>query len=228
MRVILITAIVFVLAACQTKYNYNDTGVSNGRHYCNMYEYLKSDHENWDSIAKIIERSGEDIVELFQKEEITFFGPTNLTIHKWFYYDKQNGGLEDSVAYIPHGYACIDDIPVDTCRKIVLSHVVEGVITRDDMPRVTYDEKGEKNGGGVILTTKYGNKIWVWTIQEPYMGIPDMGAVISDMASLKRNGSVNKNIGLATVGLKPDNGMVHSLPYRYSIGEMFEAKIKNK
>lgn len=228
MRAIIIMMIVGTLAGCGTKYNFEDTGISNGRFYCNMYEYLKSDHENWDSIAKLIDRSGEDIIEIFQNEEITFFGPTNLTVHRWFYWDTQNGGYADSVAYVPHGYTCIEDIPVDTCRKIVLSHIVNGVITRDDVPRVTYDEKGVKNGGGMILTSRYGNKMWLWSIREPYLGIPDMGPIVLDMASLKNDNSVNKNIGVATVGLKPDNGIVHSLPYTYSIGELFEPRIRQK
>lgn len=228
MRTILIAAIVCLMTGCGTKYHYEDTGTSNGRFYCNMYEYLKSDHENWDSIARMIDRCGEDVIEIFQKEDITFFGPTNITIHKWFYWDSQNGGFADSVAYVPHGYTCIDDIPVDSCRKIVLSHVVNGVITRDDVPRATYNEEGVRNGGGMILTSRYGNKMWLWSVQEPYIGIPDIGPVVLDMASLKQNQTVNKNIGIASVGLKPDNGIVHSLPYSYSIGELFEAKIKNK
>lgn len=227
MRVILLIVIVWAAVSC-TKYNYIDTGISNGRFDCSMYEYLKNDHENWDSITKIIERSGSDVVEMFEKDEFTFFGPTNITIHKWFYWDKRNGGFVDSVAYTPHGYNCIDDIPVDTCRKIVLSHMFEGVVTRDDVPRVTYDEKGVKNGGGMILTSRYGNKLWLWSIQEPYMGIPDLGPVTLDMASLKQDGKVNKNIGVATVGLKPNNGIVHSLPYLYRLGEFFEIKIKKK
>ena len=123
--------------------------------------------------------------------------------------------------YVIHGYKSIQRVPVEICRKIVLSHVVEGIIARDDIARATYNEEQKMDGGGNIFTTRWGNRVWLWTIQEPYMNIPEMGPVIVEMASVDGEGKKIKDIGMATIGVKPTNGMVHSLPYSYNLGEMY-------
>ena len=112
-------------------------------------------------------------------------------------------------------------MPVEICRKIVLSHVIEGIVARDDIERGTYNEKQELVGGGNIFTTRWGNRVWLWTIQQPYMNIPEMGPVIVELASVDEGGNKIKDIGTATIGIKPKNGMVHSLPYSYNLGEMY-------
>ena len=53
------------------------------------------------------------------------------------------------------------------------------------------------------------------------MNIPEMGPVIVEMASVDGEGKKIKDIGMATIGVKPTNGMVHSLPYSYNLGEMY-------
>lgn len=225
MRGILAIIACLVMFSCGTKYNYLDTGTSNGRFEGSMYELLKSDPNQWDSIVKIIERA--DLVEIFEKEDITFFAPTNFIFWKWFYYDDKNGGYEQAVSYTPHGYTSISQIDPEVCKRIVLSHIVNGKIMRDDIPRVTFDEYGKKNGGGTNLTTRYGNKMWIWSIKEPYMNIPDMGPVVLDMSSLNADGTVNKNIGIASPDHEPDNGVLHSLPYTYRLGELCDV-LKSK
>ena len=96
----------------------------------NMYEYLQSNHYDWDSIVKIIDRAG--LREMFEKEEFTFLGPTNITIRKWFFWDKIGGVGETDKEYVIHGYKSIQRVPVEICRKIVLSHVIEGIVARDE------------------------------------------------------------------------------------------------
>ena len=52
-----------VLSSC-TKYNFDDTGLANGKHDMTMWEYFKSDSYNWDSLRVMTERAG--LVSLFQ------------------------------------------------------------------------------------------------------------------------------------------------------------------
>ena len=87
-----------------------------------------------------------------------------------------------------------------------------------------YNEEGKIDGGGDVFTTRWGNRVWLWTIQEPYMHIPEMGPVIVNMASVDNDGQKIKEIGTATIGVRPMNGMVHSLPYSYNLGEMYRYK----
>lgn len=138
--------------------------------------------------------------------------------------DKPGGVGQADKEYIVHGYKSIRQVPVEICRKIVLSHVVEKVFSREDIDRPTYDEEQQINGGGTQYTTRWGNVLWFWTIQEPYMGIPESGPIIVYMSSLDEKGVVIKEIEVASVGIKPTNGIVHSLPYKYNLGEMYRDK----
>ena len=218
-KILFILVVAGVFTASGTKYDYIDTGVCEEEFRGNMYEYLQSNHYDWDSIVKIIDRAG--LREMFEKEDFTFLGPTNITIRKWFFWDKIGGVGNTDKEYVIHGYKSIQRVPVEICRKIVLSHVVEGIIARDDIARATYNEEQKMDGGGNIFTTRWGNRVWLWTIQEPYMNIPEMGPVIVEMASVDGEGKKIKDIGMATIGVKPTNGMVHSLPYSYNLGEMY-------
>ena len=171
---------------------------------------------------KIIDRAG--LREMFEKEDFTFLGPTNITIRKWFVWDKIGGVGNTDKEYVVHGYKSIQRVPVEICRKIVLSHVIEEIVSCDDIARVTYNEEGKIDGGGDVFTTRWGNRVWLWTIQEPYMHIPEMGPVIVNMASVDNDGQKIKEIGTAPIGVRPMNGMVHSLPYSYKLGEMYRDK----
>ena len=46
-----------VLSSC-TKYNFDDTGLANGKHDMTMWEYFKRDSYNWDSLCVMTERAG--------------------------------------------------------------------------------------------------------------------------------------------------------------------------
>lgn len=43
-----------LLASCDPKSNYIDTGISNGKHDCSMLEYLHTSSYNWDSLLVMI------------------------------------------------------------------------------------------------------------------------------------------------------------------------------
>ena len=113
MKKLIIGLLLATFWACNTKYNYIDTGISDGVHDCSMLEYLKGDSYNWDTIVRVIERAG--LTSLFEGEgpgeQITFLGPTNHSIRNWMY---------DS-AYID-----VNSIPADTCKQLVLRHVTKG------------------------------------------------------------------------------------------------------
>lgn len=103
---------------------------------------------------KIIDRAG--IREMFEKENFTFLGPTNITIRKWFYWDKDGGVGNTDKEYVIHGYKSIQRVPVEICRKIVLSHVIEGIVSRDDIARGTYNRGTGIGGRGKYLYHSLG------------------------------------------------------------------------
>ena len=112
MRTILLICItVTLLASCEKDYQH-DTGLADGYHDCSMMDYLRSDHNNWDSIVVAIEYAG--LTDIFEGtnpdyKEITFFGPTNMSIRKFF--------LEQTGETIYHS---IREIPVELVRDCLL------------------------------------------------------------------------------------------------------------
>ena len=50
-----------VFSSC-TQYNFDDTGLANGKHDMTMWEYFKGDSYNWDSLRVMAERA--DLVSL--------------------------------------------------------------------------------------------------------------------------------------------------------------------
>ena len=56
-KIYMIVLIASFLWECDDNY-FHDTGLANGVHDCTMWEYLRSDHENWDSTVLLIERAG--------------------------------------------------------------------------------------------------------------------------------------------------------------------------
>ena len=111
MNKLLVTMIVLLLiGGCSTNWNFENTGLAKEHFDGNMYEYLRSDSYNWDSIRLIIERA--ELVPLFEgKDPITFIGPTNHSVRKWMN---------------------------DKFIKIVKDHLFAGKILRDDIPQGKY------------------------------------------------------------------------------------------
>lgn len=215
---------VLLLFACTTKYNYIDTGTCIGYYDGNVYEYLKQDRGNWDSITRVIEKCSPEVQTLLKEEKITFLGPKNIAFEKFFFWSHPDHVSDDVVNYNKEGYTCIDEFPREFCDKIVKSHLAKGVYLRDEVPRVEKDDEGQHTGGGVVLTAMDRNKIWVWTIRNPYAGVAEMGDVELRLASVKLDGkTIIHNLGaIATTDLRAENGVVHALADRYFLGQMFE------
>ena len=103
MKTILFICItVTLLASCEKDYQH-DTGLADGYHDCSMMDYLRSDHNNWDSIVVAIEYAG--LTGIFEGtnpdyKEITFFGPTNMSIRK-FFLEQTGEKIYQSIREIP-------------------------------------------------------------------------------------------------------------------------------
>lgn len=204
MKNILKILILILIVSCETKYNYIDSGVANGRFTGTIYEYLQSSSYDWDSTLLMVERAG--LERLFQgKEEgyekITFFGPTNLSILRWM---------------IEQGYDSIEDIPIDVCRELILRHVVGGIHWRDDIPRGKQILGKAQGEGGAVFTNIAGTKFWIYSFRDTYNDIPDVGAVILNLVSL----DTETLISVASTNIETDNGVVHSLNYSYTLGQL--------
>lgn len=203
-----ITGILFLLTAisCQTKYNIIDTGTANGKFDGSMYEYLKSDSYNWDSIRLIIERA--DLTDLFEGQregysQITFFGPVNHSIRRWM---------------IENDYSKISRIPLKVCREMVMRHIVRNQrLMLNDIPIGTHGDGSEQGTGGMILTGEMGNPFWIYAFRGSYEEVPGIGALEIHILSLSGD---KLRIEVATTNLEMNNGTVMALNGTYLFGTL--------
>ena len=201
-RVYWIIGIVFLFfeVSC-TKDGFMKTGISIGRFDGSMLEYMQANHYDWDSTVVVIKHAG--LESLFDgDEEITFFGPTNFSILRYMY---RNG--------IEH----IQDMDVDFCRNTILRHVMKGKMMRVEFKEGKAAEGAEAIGeGGDTYTMMGGNRIWAYTFKSDYQGVAGMGPLLLYITSL----DAHRTINIASGDIEPDNGVVHSLGYDFTLGEM--------
>ena len=145
---------------------YHDSGLADGKHDCTVWEYLQTDHYNWDSVIVMIEHAGlKDVFDGTNPEfkQITFFAPTNLSVNQFLF--KTTGETGDMV------YSSVKDVPVELCRKMLLAHVLNRRMMKEDFD---YEVKGTLTGG-TMVTTIGGVELRVYRTRTPYNGIPDIG-----------------------------------------------------
>jgi putative lipoprotein len=214
-------AIFFLLMSCNTKYNIIDTGLANGKFDGNMYEYLQSNSYDWDSTCLMIERA--NLVDLFEGkregfEQITFFGPTNHSIRRYM--------LDNEIASIM-------EMDEEFCHEMIMRCVVKGKYMRDDIPfgKNTASENSGEDGyddgsdnadenqgtGGTVLKGAMGNRFWIYSFKESYNDVAGVGAVVLYIKSLETGGTM---IDVASTDIEPTNGVVHSLHYNFTLGDL--------
>ena len=242
MKYIMSIGILFLLASCNTKYNIIDTGVVNGKFNGNMYEYLQSNHYDWDSTLLMIQQA--NLVDLFEGkrvgyEKITFFGPTNHSIRRYM--------LDNSIERVA-------DMDEEFCYDMIMRCVVKGKYMRKDIPfgKPAVNEAegddgyepddewtdpddegteepgddGEADGegsdkyqgtGGIVFTGEMGNHFWIYSFQESYNDVAGVGAIVLYVVSLDNGG---KKIDIASTDIEPTNGVVHSLHYNFTLEDL--------
>ena len=186
---------------------YHDSGLADGKHDCTVWEYLQTDHYNWDSVIVMIEHAGlKDVFDGTNPEfkQITFFAPTNLSVNQFLF--KTTGETGDMV------YSSVKDVPVELCRKILLAHVLNRRMMKEDFD---YEVKGTLTGG-TMVTTIGGVELRVYRTRTPYNGIPDIGP-----ESLFFHALTSGHIAMvASADIEMMNGVVHSLSYTYEFTKL--------
>ena len=229
MKYIFIIMVALSLGACETNYGTINTGLANGEFDGNMYEYFQANHYDWDTLVLMIDKAGLKDVFTGEREgyeKITFFGPTDNTIRSWMYEKKTR--TEVSYIELPDGtripinkqvevkppYYTVDEIPEDSCRRLIMEHVVKGVYMLKDFPVGTLNNSGEQEGG-ITLEGGNGNWFWIYSYNENYQGIAGQGAARLNIIS-----AVGQEVGVASSNIASDNGVVHSLNYDYPLGTL--------
>lgn len=204
MKLILFTFIIIaLLASCEKEYHH-DTGLADGRHDCSMMDYLRNDHNNWDSIVVAIEHAG--LTSIFEGtsseyKEITFFGPTNMSVRKFFL--EQIGD---------ETYQSIREMPVELVKNMILAYLMKGKKMKESFD---YEIKGTLTGGTEAYSLN-NIKIRVYRTQSEFNGIPNIGA-----EGLKIHAEISGQMAsIASADIETNNGVVHSLSNKFTWVEL--------
>ena len=193
-----------LLGSC-TKEEFIKSGLSNGRFNGSLLEYMEHPGHSydWDSTALMVRHAGERMVRLFEGQdpehkEITFFGPTNHSIRRYM--------LENKIERVA-------DMDPAWCEEVLLRHVMDGKLYRDEVPQGKRD--GINVDGGKDYTMLGGQVLCLFT-QRGYNGaVAEAGAV--RMYCIVKG--PNKEIEIASTNIEPDNCVVHSFGYAFTLNK---------
>lgn len=224
-----IGVILAVLGCCScTDYNYIDTGLANGKHDCSMWEYLRSDHRNWDSTVIMIEHAG--LRDVFEGNsvygQITFFGITSKSILLYIlYHNDELDELKKAGAEVADSeyWHRVTDIPADICRRMLLQLIVPKRLMLADVPKGDFVTTSEglatdsEIGGGLYKNLR-GGELFLYTFQQDYKGIAGKGDMQLFMVS--RNAGTPVKNAVASCNIETINGVVHSLEYDFLLTDI--------
>lgn len=197
-RIWIFLALVFGCVAC-TDENFIDTGNASGVYDGSVMQYLRHHPQNWDSTVVVIEWAG--LTQLFEGKdpeypEITFFGPTNLSIIRYM--------LDNDIERIK-------DVEPEVWKNMMLRYVIVGKHKREEV------SKGDSKTGGDSFVTLGGNQLRIYRVLAPYKETPEAGPAELWVHSFETGYSV---VQVASADIEPNNGIVHSLMYAFTFGKL--------
>ena len=192
-----------LFASC-TQYNFDDTGLANGKHETTMWDYFKGDKYNWELLCEMAERAG--LVPLFQGtsrygKDFTFFGPTSHSIRRYL---------------LDNGMEKVSDIPVNDCRTFILNCVLPGrrVMLDDFKEGVKSSDPSTPIGkGGEQVQMASGKRLWIYTFREAYNNVPGKGPLRIHLVSP----ATTQTTDVASCNIETLTGVVHSLDYNFKL-----------
>ena len=111
----------------------------------------------------------------------------------------------------------IDEISVEECRRIVLSHVIPNEnLLLENFVRGAKSTNGKAIGtGGKIYTMASGTKLWMYTFASTFGGVSGAGPltlhVVSPTTQIERV--------IASHNIRTKTGTVHSLQNNFTLFE---------
>ena len=73
----------------------------------------------------------------------------------------------------------------------------------------------------MVLNMEYGNKLWVWSVKNSFIGVSEAGDIELRAASLDDDGTLMHSLGtIATTNLENQSGVVHALGDQYFLGQL--------
>ncbi|WP_316815081.1 hypothetical protein [Pedobacter nyackensis] len=216
---LLVMAMFFCLAGCKRDEYYIDGGKAEANFNGTMLEYLKSRPVPFDTIATIVKLAGME--DLFNKEEITFFAPTDYEIKELIGDVKKLGSL--NAALYRNGkdtVKALDDIDGTIWAKYLQRHIFRGAKRLSDYPQYDPDLRAVYPGQTYYAYNKTVSRIGV--IYGDVGGVQYIGhrsLTIGFIDDVSNPDQISNMFRISSSDIKPKNGVVHSLAlYGYAFG----------
>lgn len=206
------------LVSC-TKYNVIETGYANGKHDTSMDKYFQGDTYNWTLTRQLIAHAGlTDVFTQTGGEGITFFGITDHSIRRYLLQEQDRENEQAAQDGRDPKTLTLQDIPVAKAKEMLERCIIKGRFKLEQIPAGKFKPGGEtiRGTGGQEFETLAGSKLWIYTFREPYDRIPDAGPVSIYIVSEE----FQKRLKVASSNIETLTGIVHSLPYDFTLGEL--------
>ena len=122
----------------------------------------------------------------------------------------------DSTAVMVRHAGEVSDIAPELCKRILLSHVLDGKLYRDSVPLGKRGTGGNLIEDGTMCTTLEGTVFGLFASRGVWQGVNEAGP----KALTIRSSNTLREIKVASTDVEPDNCVVHSLVYGYKLEEM--------
>lgn len=209
--VLLGLGLVLSFSACKRDEYYIDGGKANPNFDGTMLEYLQSKPVPFDTIAQIVKLAG--LEDMFNKEDMTFFAPTDYEVKQLIGVATRGTGLNGSLYIMGKDTVkTLADIDGFIWAKYLKRHLFKGVKKLADYPQ--YDPNLEAVYPGQNYYS-YGNTLArIGVIYGDVNGVKYIGyrqlsiSYIPDASRPDQNFFRND---ISSSDIKPKNGVVHSL-----------------
>ncbi|WP_430812391.1 MULTISPECIES: hypothetical protein [unclassified Carboxylicivirga] len=227
-KIVFLMLLVVLVSSCK-KDNFHYDRLAEAKFDGNIMDYLRSDDYNWSMTVEMIERAAtnpgdEYLIDLFEgtsdlADSITFFGFTNHSIRRWMYdpnpwimipNDGAPGRFPKDV------YQEVSQIPVELCAYFVKSHILLGARNKGSFNKGYIDYTIGDIVGKTQLDMLYGNSIFAWKEDPNTTDAPGLYPVTLKVRNVLRY----TEVVIASADIHPSNGYVHSLSYKYTIGQI--------
>lgn len=204
---IALAAFMATMSVSCTDYDLIDTGTANGKHECSMWDYFGSDQYNWDSLRVMATYAGLDDIYKGTSQYgtgLTVFGITNHSIRRYL---------------LSNGYNAVKDMPVEDCKRIILSTIMEGnsKLMLDDFISGTASSNPNTviGTGGKMYKMLSGEELWIYTFREPYGGVQQAGPKKIYIVSQESQ----RTTEVASCNIETQTGVVHALSYNFNLND---------
>ncbi len=207
-RKLLIAGLVVMglFAACKKDY-YKDSGLANGRYEGSVLDYLKSKPFFFDTLVQVIDLAG--MSDVFQKEQITFFAPSNMCFDSTLMYTNRllYSAGKDTISKL-------SQVPKDLWRKVLSRYVFKGKNLLNDYPQLdpnyydTYPGQFYRSYDGALMNI---GVIYGSAGGAQYAGYRQL--FLSYTPDITFKPSFWRKAPVSSVNIEPRNGAVHVLNF---------------